>query len=193
MKLWTLQPLEVLNQIETTGRFICDETKSCHLKDEPFIVAYNWLVSKMEEKIGSKPFDVKYPIWAWHSWNWKNKKPDLRRNEFHYGEKGSHWVCIELEIPTKEVVLSDEPSWTCYILNQDYFNSEMDENNWEIKEFWFDNLSLEEKEEIRIKSWDNVFDITPCQTPFTSKGKYIQATFWELKKEYIKKITHFTC
>lgn len=191
MRLWTLQPPEVWEELESTGRFVCDENKSENLKDRPFIIAYDWLVSKMKEKIGLPPVDVKYPIWAWHSWNGKNKKPDLRRSEFQFGKKGTRWVCIELEISDDKVVLSDEPSWSCYVLNGDYFNTEVTDDKWEEKEEWFDNLPNEEKEKIRVSSWDNVFDVEPFENDFCSKGMYVQATFWELKKEYVKNHTYF--
>ena len=36
MKLWTVQPVEVINIIEKTGAFACDETKS----DKDFRKAY---------------------------------------------------------------------------------------------------------------------------------------------------------
>lgn len=41
--------------------------------------AYDWLVVKMEERI-SKLNGVNYPVWAWHTRDWKHKKPDLRES-----------------------------------------------------------------------------------------------------------------
>ena len=48
MLLWTIQPLEVLEILDTKGVFTCDETSKSFnndLKD-----SYDWLVKKMDEK-----------------------------------------------------------------------------------------------------------------------------------------------
>ena len=42
MKLWTVQPQEVISIIEKTGEFICDETKS----DKDFRKAYEWIAKE---------------------------------------------------------------------------------------------------------------------------------------------------
>ena len=192
MKIWTIQPKSVWDIIEKTGRFICDNKKSDNLQDENFIRAYDWLVSKMETKIGSRPKDVIYPVWAWYLVDGKNEKPDLSDETFKYGPSGSEWVCIELEMPENQVVLTDEPSWTCFILNNDFFNNEVEEDKWDEREEWYENLPSEEKDIVRLNSWDNVFDITPFQNDFCTQGVWVQATFWEINKSNIVNVTHFT-
>ena len=46
MKLWTVQPQEVISIIEKTGEFICDETKS----DKDFRKAYEWIAKEIDKR-----------------------------------------------------------------------------------------------------------------------------------------------
>ena len=70
----------------------------------------------MRIRVGNPPDGVNYPIWAWHTVDWKHQKPDLAKTEFR--KKGNQ-VCIELEMPEDKVLLSDEEMWH-FVLN-DYF------------------------------------------------------------------------
>lgn len=74
MKLWTVQPQEVISIIEKTGEFICDETKS----DKDFRKAYEWIAKEMDKRHIVHPEGLVLPLWAWHTRDWKHKKPDLR-------------------------------------------------------------------------------------------------------------------
>ena len=101
MKLWTIQPVEVMDIVNTTGIFRCDEDKSDNFKD--FHDAYLWLVKQMDARNIKHPSDVELPLWAWHTRNWEHKKPDLRN--IGYGIAGEQYVCIEFEIDTLICVL----------------------------------------------------------------------------------------
>ncbi len=46
----------------------------------------------------------------------------------------------------------------------------------------------EEQKKIIMDSWENVFLIDRYETENVSRGMYVQATFWEIKKEYIIEI-----
>lgn len=191
MRLWTLQPACVLNELENTGTFICDITKTENTED-CFKDAYNWLVIEMEKRIGKKPPNVSYPIWAWHTTNWKHKKPDLRH--FAYAssvKKGEKYACIEIEVPDEEVVLSDFDAWH-YVLNKWFLDDSTNEEEWDESHEWYDSLPMYEKENVLKESWQKIFDISPLDSTWKLRGYYIQATFWEFKKEYIKKVQFYT-
>ena len=114
MKLWTLQPVEVYDSIMKDGAYRCKPELSECLTEMNFYDAYDWLVEQMKEKIGQPPQNVKYPVWAWHTTYGKHKKPDLRRMDFRSKEP---MVCLEIEKPDNEVLLSDEENWHFVLSN----------------------------------------------------------------------------
>lgn len=95
---------------------------------------------------------------------------------------------MEIEIPDDKVVLSDFDSWH-FVLNKVYLNTKCyNEEIYEKDCEWIDSLGLKERKEIIEKSWDGIFDLTPLENNWMWRGKYIQATFWSLKKEQVKRI-----
>ncbi len=186
MKVWTVQPVSVWEQFERDGIFRCDENKSENGED--FKRAYAWMIEQMDKKM-PHPEKCTLPMWAWYRYDWKNKKPDLRKSGFATPKEKS--VCIELDIPEEEVLLSDFNAWH-YVLNYSWFDDSQNEEEWEKLHEWFDGLSGEEREKLRIESWQKIFNIEPFENDWYSRGGYVQAVFWEIKKEYVKKVQHFT-
>lgn len=181
MKLWTIQPQAVLNQIAETGVYRCDPKKSECLTEfgKNFPVAYSWIAGQMRHRIGLPPFSVKYPVWAWHTFAGKHKRPDLRRAEFrHFSED---MVCLEVEIPDRKVLLSDEDTWHI-VLNNAYIPTSDTPEAVDLEHLWFDALPRAEQRKTKRKSWEKVL-IDPRDIP--EDVGYIQATFWELRKEQI--------
>ena len=189
MRLWTVQPVEVWGILQKQGYFICDPKKSDYLStDWGFKEPYDWLVKQMEYRIGKRPKGVKYPIWAWHTRDWKYKKPDLRN--IGLGNKGEKSVCIEIEIPDNEVLLHDYDAWH-YVLNKWWYDDSLSEEDWERKHEWFDRLPYEKQKMLTEKSWERIFDVIPFKNEWTSKGRYIQATFWVLYLKDVKDVRYF--
>ena len=190
MRLWTIQPVEVLEEINRLGYYICNPKKAMYISDKEvnFKSSYDWLIIEMEKRIGKRPNGVSYPVWAWHTRDWQYKKPDLR--QAGYDTPGTKCVCIELEVPDNEVVLSDYDVWH-FILNDWYFDNSMNEEEWDSKHKYYDRLSPEKKLEKKLKSWQGVFNITPYESDWFCRGRYVQATFWVLKSSYIKKVQYF--
>lgn len=186
MRVWTIQPLEVFNNLMKDGVYICDKTKSSYLSDElfqdTFTNAYNWLNEKMIEKIGNPPEGVEYPVWAWYKRYNKHKKPDLRN--VGLGTPGEDSVCIELEIPDSDVVLSDFDAWHS-VLNNWYIDDSTNEKEYDEMQARVDALPRETKKKEIKKSWNKIFDISYLDTDWRANGIFVQATFWILKKEYI--------
>lgn len=185
MRVWTMQPVKVWEQLERDGVFRCDEKLS--VNGEDFKDSYAWMIEQMDKRI-AHPENCTLPIWAWYKYDWKNKKPDLRRTGF--GNKGEKSVCIELEIPDDEVLLSDFNAWH-YVLNHSWLDDSKNEDEWDKLHEWYDNLPGEERYKLCVESWQKIFDIEPYQDDWSTKGSYVQAVFWEIKKEYIKKIQFF--
>ena len=130
MRLWTIQPIEVWEELNKKGYFICNPIKANYISDKEwnFKEAYDWLVGQMEYRIGRRPNGVSYPIWAWHTRDWQHKKPDLRN--IGLGNKGEKSVCIEVEVPDNQVVLTDFDVWH-FVLNKWYFDDSYSEEEWE--------------------------------------------------------------
>ena len=56
----------------------------------------------------------------------------------------------------------------------------------------FEALSPEEKQKKIEESWLNIFDVNEViDNDFIRRGVDIQAIFWELKMEWVKKIQYF--
>ena len=72
MKLWTVQPLEVVDILEKDGVFTCDEKLSENYSD--FYDAYNWLVGEMDKRNIPHPSHLTLPLWAWHTRNYQHKR-----------------------------------------------------------------------------------------------------------------------
>ena len=186
MLLWTVQPVEVYEKILKTGRYVCDGRKT----DKFFRDRY-----KCRSKVcpwwgRGPPKNVTYPVWAWHTRDFKRKKPDLRYSE--YGRHGDKMVCLTIEVPDKDVLLTDFDAWH-FVLNKWYLNTDCwDEETYDKDHEWLDSLSQEERDRVIEESWKGIYNLDPKETDWCARGKWIQATFWELKKEYIKKVQFFT-
>ena len=186
MKLWTIQPKNVLDILETDGIFRCDIAKSSFC-NEYIRPAYDWLVEQMSREIPI-PEGVRYPIWAWYKRDGKRYKPDLRNTG--YGAHGDEMVCLEVDIPDNEVLLSDFDAWH-FVLNRMYLDDSMSEEEWERTKAYFDSLPHDRREQVMRESWSRIFDISPFKNDWRTRGCYVQATFWELCKEQIRRVQHF--
>jgi len=188
MNVWTIQPVMAYQQLLKDGYFRCDPKQSVLLHEFEYRKAYDWMNRQMEKRIERKPEGVKYPIWAWHTMDWQHKKPDLRRTEFRY--ENEDMVCIELDIPDDDILLSDEENWH-FVLNDSYFNCAGNEQEYDEAEERYDALTETEQQQLKEESWEKIFDVEPFENDYFLKGRYIQATFWEIKAEHIISVRTF--
>lgn len=191
MILWTIQPIEVWDELNKKGYFVCNPEKADYISDKDwnFKKSYDWLVMQMCQKIGGPPKGVSYPIWAWHTRDWQHKKPDLRN--VGLGNKGEKSVCLEIEIPDNQVLLSDFDAWH-FVLNDWYFDNSNSEEEWDRLHKKFDKLSFDKQKIVKENSWQKVFDIRPYKNEWFQRGRYIQATFWVLYLSQVKDVRFFT-
>lgn len=198
MKLWTIQSVHWYESLLQNGEIYAKADKIDWLDENSFKPAYQWLMAQMQDKIGKKPFADCYPIWAWYQWqNQQKPKPDLRFGGL--GIKGQKSVLLEIEKADNEVLLSDFDLWHC-VLNEWYIADNEQENDW------FNNCLMQAGVEFGDKhlyppklyqtmqnSWQKIFDMTYCAeysaNPFAQKS--IQATFWHLSIDEVKKVKFF--
>ena len=186
MVLWTIQPEELYRRILETGVYICDP-QQCSMPE--FSEMYDWLAEQMKARIGTPPEGVVYPVWAWYAQRGKHHKPDLRSERWTNGSAGDKFVCIEIEVPDEQVLLSDFDSWELVLL--DALISETEAEDHELDRF-YQKLSLEKQREMKYRNWERVFDISPLNNDWILRGWWIQATFWVLTKDMIRKVRYFT-
>ena len=185
MRVFTVQPLEVLEIIKQQGYFTCTKEKSENYKD--FYDAYNWLVKEMiKRKIYPVEKDT-LPLWCWYKYDGKNKL-DLRHSGL--GIPKEKQVCLELEVSENQILLSDYGAWH-FVLNNAWYDNSTNEREFDKLHDWFDKLPYKEQNELRIKSWQKIFDITPVRNEWSSKGYYVQGTFWVITKSMIVKTKEF--
>ncbi|MBQ6517223.1 MAG: DUF3841 domain-containing protein [Anaerolineaceae bacterium] len=185
MLLWSIQSEEVHEIIQEEGVYRCGET----YVDPDFKNAYDWLVGEMVKRIGPQPEGVRYPVWAMHTWYGKRQKPDFRSLRWEWGRKGEYYVCMEIDVPESNVVLSDCDYWHSVLNDFPLTKSEEEFDNLARK---YDPLPAEEKQKFRENSWLGIFNFGNTDNDkWADSGKYIQGTFWELRKEQIRKASRF--
>ena len=114
-------------------------------------------------------------------------------------------VQIEFEIEDSEVLLSDFDDWH-FVLNNDYistneedydkFYEELKDKDYvyqDIIDLSKQNDSLNAFREKIVTSWERIFNVNEHYTKrnSSSNNQSIQATFWELKAEQVKKVEYF--
>ena len=189
MRLWTIQPREVYDLIDSTGVYRCDGAKSELITECDFEKPYRWLAAQMVKRVGPPPEGVEFPVWAWHTLNWKHRRPDMRWS--HFRGRKRPFALMEVEIPDKDVLLSDEELWH-FVLNDSYLSDVANEAEADAAEKAFDTLSEAQQRIIKERSWERIFSVSPpVDSEWVRVGCYIQAAFWELRREQIVKVWHY--
>ena len=186
IRLFSFQPIEAVEIIENTGCFQCNIELSSFYEEEDngllpeFEVAYQFIIDKMNSLGIEKPDNVDYPIWAWYKQYDKNSKPDLRK--MMNNEYDSSYVIIELLIDKDSVVLSDFSDYHfilnngMVLTNEEWLAYEKKHENDYPDYEWLTFFTESEKKD----SWHKIFNIEDID--------FVQACFWEIKKEDIVKI-----
>ena len=173
MKLWSIQHRIAYENLQETGVLRANEQ---HLFcEEEFRFAYDWMAEQMERRVGKAPEGVRYPIWAWYQWEGRRKRPDMRHHR-RWGEPGTPIVLMTLEVPDELVLLSDFDMWHCVLGNGYLADTEEEEDP-------------ATEQEIR-ESWSRIFDWKRIQSNW-AVPKTTQATFWELRKDWVEKAEYF--
>lgn len=196
IKLWTIQRVEFLENLLEEG---VAYGKRDNIEREGFIEGYQWMMDRMEQKVGKKPFEGCFPLWAWYQWkDARYRKPHL--GSACHNQKGTKCVRLEIEKDLSEVLLSDFMLWHFPLSYRDFIGYRADTRmfNKKLKQEKLYKNKFEDwpapiKQEV-VNSWDLIFDMDFDEEHFTSsrEKKSIQATFWSLRPEEIRKTEYFT-
>jgi hypothetical protein len=134
----------------------------------------------------------KYPVWAWHTIAGHRMDIDFYAE---YLQNSTDNFLLEIDIPDEDVFLTDYEMWH-QVLNHsinyranyvDGISDEEWENDSEAEYKYYLSLSVEERKKYLERSWERIiYSPGDSYIPFS-----IQATFWMLKKEYIRRRTFF--
>ena len=177
--VWTKQNIAVLDQLQSSGRFIAEER---YIRRElgdtaPIMLyVYRWLADHVHIA-GEKPADAVYPVWV-----------SFDRDATMMAEPG--YVVIELSLDTEKIAAIDILKWTT-ITNYSYIAADEEDeqaHNSLLTESGTDNIRAVMTQfypEVRdriISSWDRLFE--PPARP-GDQGTY--GLIWEVKSEWIQK------
>lgn len=174
MILWTIQNKIAYEKMKNTGVLRANES---YIIDESFKNSYLWMSGQMKKRIGNAPEGITFPVWAWYQWEGKRKRPDMRSHGRNWGEKGIPIVLLTIDVPENCALLSDFDYWH-YVLNDFAIIFPYDE-------------SVIHSEDEKQKSWENIFDINCSFDGNIHQALSTQATLWEIKCEWVKKVEHF--
>ena len=192
MRLWTIQGIEIYNQMQKDGFAYC--TKPNWSFSAEFMRAYRWMSGQMKRRIGESPIkEIEYPIWAWFQYDSvKKKRPP--RSPLVISEGISAYM--EIEVPDKDVLLSNFLNWHSALNgwpldNWKRIGRKTDQlDNVAGKHLGFDEYPVDIQHEIEA-SWEPIFDVNRRDDTVGRthrRNRSIQATFWVLRKEYIRSV-----
>jgi len=185
MKIFTIQPKPVFEQLMDIGHYYTKE----ELIEADWLkwnrCGYQWMIERLSEK-SNKPEYCAFPVWGWY-----NKKAFVGSNYFKNYTDDNRYV-IEINIPQKNVLLSDFIRWGL-VLSGDFWSEKYIKEDRELikdgefYDFWYGEIefSLDKYEHYKIKhkklfdNWKTIFRI--------DRNEYVQATFWEIFKKQVVK------
>lgn len=210
MLLQTIQPLSIWEKLQKDS-IVFSQPNYEEYDDKNyswnFKISYNWLKEQMNIKGITPQANEKDLFWAW-AWagDLGNKKVDLRTRR--HGLKEPH-VLLTIEKPPEDILISDFHLWH-YVLNYWSINSsKKEEREWDkickvkAQNFYRNKpLSQPELHQKIEQSWQAIFKIEEKENNFYSTldiktQKFLdiynekliaQATFWNIKKEDVKKV-----
>lgn len=186
MVIWTTQQKEFYDELMQNGVAFCRQLSELGKNLE---LAYHWMAVQMRKRIGDPPLpEIQYPVWAWYQYgSGKWRKPVLSQETVSCGDSPSGVeVMMELDIPDDKALLSDFDLWHIPL----NYSSYLVRPRWRRfkrmeKRFGYKDLPNypPELQNIYFRSWEKIFDIRPKHK--SSYNKYIQATLWWVKKEWV--------
>jgi hypothetical protein len=205
MRLYSIQPLAVYDLLCHEGQFHSrplaypNSNLSYYRDDFAFVLAYEWLMTKMTALGLPRPAPDVYPIWAFFQWyGVARPKPDLRCCGLKDWGRSERKVLLTLEIPANQVLLSDYYGWlNCINYGHAGTNRESQaffrrfdraggQRRWDqpLAEPWHQEL---------LTSWDRVLDLETSrrQAGIKKADHAIQATFWAVTAEQVKAAVAF--
>ena len=174
--------------------------------DTHTMICYKWMAAQLARKT-SRPDGVSLPIWAWKRYDKDHDKPDMRTWTTEAPEKV---VRLTLDVPDDEVLVSDFDLWHMP-LNRGFCSYSEKEGG--AFDAWCESVGIDrfhndiwdfskQAPELRLArrkvfdSWKRIIDPDPSLFDENWVGKLsespLQAVFWMIRSEYVKKVEHFT-
>ena len=202
MEYWTIQMPIVWQELEQKGSYYARKDIVEKVLDEDYIplfrYGYYFIIEQMEKKDIPRPSPDHYPIWAW-AIRFPHEKPRKRKVRKKI-PRGQERLFLQFTIPDELVLLSDFDRYF-FPLNYWYLAKTEEEEQQFLGELEEHNLDFFRQKPLPndyyhqqvVKSWERIFDI---ETDFPIEGinrkqRVTQATFWELKMEWITKYYFF--
>lgn len=175
MELWTIQSEDVLRILEHDGIYTAKGRHSRMSRCEELSHAFNWYREQMRRKVelpegltSSQRTDI-IPVWAWHSWDGKQKKPDMRNALFRNENPGP--VLLHLEVDENRVIVSDHERWL-FVLQNYYCPGDGDPIDIVP---WYRSQNRVTSESLKYSSWNNIFKLERAYNQ--------QATLWSISMD----------
>jgi hypothetical protein len=192
MRLWTVQPLVVWEQIQQLGLLHGDETRGLTPDYVPH--SYRWLVSQLKERLPDYPGTI--PWWAYC------EKPDLRWVR-HRRPAGEPQVRLELEPGAGSYLTYPLWAWDT-VYSGDYLSfARQERDEWMAAMRWAvpeeDTWPLPEPWRAQLEaSWLRLFDPDLPARPWEDenpirlgKAGTREAVLGVLRLEEVRQVTHF--
>lgn len=180
VRIWTRQNSGIVKILREQGRYIVKKEYIAQKMEEHaglYLDVYSWYTSAAS-KLSPRPADAFYPIWV-----------SLAPEEGLGASEGN--VIIEALVDRQRLITIDIDKWGC-IVNYMYIplnEADAEEHEKMLKRYNTDDCTAymsgfypHIKNKI-IKSWDRLFDDGITLSPVKV------GTIWELKQEWITKIT----
>ena len=178
-----------------------DEDDTLH----QFKIAYNWISSKLKEKIYTD-CNLVYPRWVWYMVGGSTNISTI--NKCFYNHTIGKYVILIFDIPEEYILLNDYYLWH-HCLNlwpihtsekqAEQFSKEL--NNYHLKYSDIFNYNLLKNNKLSnvilnfrnyiINSWNEIFNINEYNDYINYEEKTIQGITWILEKKYFIDEIHY--
>ena len=202
MIIWTIQHHSAYEHLLRNGILRANEDRL--FCEDDFRHAYDWMGQQMLSAGLMPPEGVHYPVWAWYQWEGIRKRRDMR--EGGHAKRGERIVQLTVEIEDKDILLSDFDLFH-YVINDWYlpvnekddlaFEAKHESLGYSFRDLQDHDIQTEEMNQLRDEiraSWNRalLLDIEDDGWLYgRNEKKSIQATFWELRLDQVKKAEVF--
>lgn len=166
VRLWSFQPWSVWLKLQELKTMYVDPAYI----DRDFIPDYNWMIQQLKVRLPN--YQGHFPWWAYY-----NNKPDLRSWRYYF--PNGHAVCLELQLPSERVLLSDYETWHCVLSGQYLALNKTEDEAWEAQ-YYSNSASSEPWKEVITQSWERIFDVESLRGGGLWPAMTLQACFEEL-------------
>lgn len=197
MRIVTYQPINFVSELIRQGDYITADTDKVDTElkklSKDFEKAYNWMCIQMHHRVGHPPKDVKYPIWGWRVYDGLDMDTEEGITASAYSARlndGSPLLFqIILDIPEEKLLLSDVELWH-FPLNGWPIIPMCSQRGDNALTMILKDASSKVCDQFTEESWKWIFEIGRGSAYMVgdTPGHYVQATFWEIKPEYVVKI-----